>query len=221
MNNYKPTKITFIHTVDVLINVFSTLIEKHQLDINTEHIVHSELLKDAIDKGMTETLSNKIKDVFISHSIDSDWLVCTCSTLGEVAENITLANGNKVIRIDRAMADLAVNSGNNILVLAALESTLLPTASVLESSQKNHNTNNKIDYQVVENCWSYFLNGETDKYHQVIAKDIESKQNDYDCIVLAQASMSGATLLVNNKRALILSSPEIGIQTLVKQLSDN
>tara|TARA_R110001583_G_scaffold22377_3_gene83955 strand:+ start:142 stop:813 length:672 start_codon:yes stop_codon:yes gene_type:complete len=214
----KTQKITFIHTAPVLVDVFSALIEKYQLNISAQHHLHSELLKKAIANGMSDELASQITDVCLSHSQDSDFVVCTCSSLGEVAENITLANGRKVIRIDRAMADLAVNSGNNILVLAALESTLTPTASVLTSSQKTKNIHNKIDYQVVEDCWSFFLAGQADKYHQAIADVIELKQDDYDCIVLAQASMSEASVLVKNNRALILSSPEIGIQSLAEQL---
>jgi hypothetical protein len=56
--------------------------------------------------------------------------VCTCSTIGGVAER-TSTNGQFVaVRIDRAMADKAVNSGPKILVVASLESTLGPTTDV-------------------------------------------------------------------------------------------
>ncbi|WP_413698958.1 hypothetical protein ACLKMH_15490 [Psychromonas sp. KJ10-10] len=218
MNHDKTVKVTFIHTAQVLVKVFSDLIEKHQLNITAQHVVHSELLERAIKQGMTTELAEKIKETCISYSKDSELVVCTCSSLGEVAENIRLENGKQVIRIDRAMANTAVHSGENILVLAALESTLAPTATVLNSSQKIEKTDNNIEYHVVENCWPFFLDGEINKYHQAIADVIAQKQDNYDCIVLAQASMTDAISLVKDKRALMLSSPDIGIQLLAKQL---
>lgn len=218
MNHDKTVKVTFIHTAQVLVDVFSSLIKKHHLDITAKHVVHGELLEEAIKQGMTPELADKIKETCLNHSQDSDLVVCTCSSLGEVAENVTLKNGSQVIRIDRAMANEAVRSGEDILVLAALESTLAPTTSVLNSSQQIEQTKNTIEYQVVENCWPFFLNGEMHKYHQAIADVIEQKQDDYDCIVLAQASMTEAISLVTNKRALILSSPDIGIQALARRL---
>ena len=57
-------------------------------------------------------------------------IVCTCSTLGGIAEQSPPA-GVLVLRIDRAMAERAVASGRRILVAAALASTLSPTVELL------------------------------------------------------------------------------------------
>ena len=114
MSQDKPVKVTFIHTAEVLIDVFAALIKKYQLNITAEHVLYSELLQDAIAQGMTDELSNRIKAVCLKHARNSDLVVCTCSSLGEVAENITLDNGSQVIRIDRAMANAAVHSGQKI-----------------------------------------------------------------------------------------------------------
>jgi hypothetical protein len=209
--------ITFLHTAEVHIETFSTLVEQ-QLNITSQHIVKSELLEEAINNGVSTALENNIEQLCLEIAKESQLVVCTCSTLGQIAEKVMLENGSYVIRIDRAMADLAVTTGNRILVLAALQSTLEPTTYLMSSSQQNQQTENVITYCLVDNCWDYFLQGEQNTYLQSIADVIEQKQSDYDCIVLAQASMAGAIELIKYKRAPILSSPEIGVAALVKVL---
>lgn len=212
------TDITFLHTAQVHVKTFSDLLLKQSTDFNVKHIVNVSLLEDAMKNGITGKLKSDVTRLIKTSAEDSKLVVCTCSTLGEIVEGVELHSGKLAIRIDRAMADLAVQSGTNILVLAALESTLIPTKSLMESSQAGQKTVNNIDYCVIENSWEYFLNGYFDKYLQSIATVIDAKQADYDCIVLAQASMAAATKLITKKRALILSSPSIGVESLVSKL---
>lgn len=211
------TDITFLHTAEVHIETFEKLINDKAPNLKVKHIVDSELLENAISHGLTESLKDKVADVLRSHSKHSRIMVCSCSTLGEIAEQTKLDDNKSAIRIDRAMADLAVNSGKNILVLAALESTLLPTEALMVSSRIKEKTDNNIDYCVVEGSWQYFLNANTTQYLQSIADTIEVKKAHYDCIVLAQASMAGAAELVE-KGPLILSSPSIGVDALLEKL---
>jgi hypothetical protein len=229
----KKNEITFLHTAEVHVATFSDLVTKHQPNhaclstLSTEHIVNSALLEEAMEKGITPELEVKIKTVCLNVAKNAQWVVCTCSTLGQVAEKIQLDNGSFVIRIDRAMTDLAVMSGNRILVLAALQSTLVPTEALMRSSQQKQQTLQGIDYCVVENSWQYFLKGQQRAYLQTIADVIddviEQERTKYDCIVLAQASMAGAIDLIKEikeKGPLILSSPEIGIEALLCKLAE-
>jgi len=219
MNNHE-IDITFLHTGEVHVQTFSKLLETHAANLNVKHIVNSQLLEDAMANGITDTLQTEVSTLLKNAAKMSKLVVCSCSTLGCIAENTVLENGDHALRIDRAMADLAVNSGVKILVLAALQSTVKPTAELMEASQKRQKTANAFDYCVVENSWQYFLNGQYEHYEQAIADIITQKQDGYDCIVLAQASMAGATKRVKEKRALILSSPEIGVKQLMTLLNN-
>jgi len=217
--NKHETDITFLHTGEVHVQTFSKLLEKHSPNLNVKHIVNSQFLEAAMANGITDTLQSEVSTLLKNAAQTSKLVVCSCSTLGCIAENTVFENGDHALRIDRAMADLAVNSGVKILVLAALQSTIKPTAELMEASQKSQKTANTFDYCVVENSWQYFLNSQYAHYEQAIADIITQKQSGYDCIVLAQASMAGATKRVKEKRALILSSPEIGVKHLIAQLS--
>lgn len=215
--------ITFIHTAEVHVETFSALVNqynagKDNASITVKHVVNSELLERAVANGISTALTNEVEQLVLSHAKQSKLVVCSCSTLGSIVEAVTLNDGNKAIRIDRAMADVAVQAGQKILVLAALESTLLPTQQLMQSSQLKMATSNSIDYLVVTDSWSYFLAGKQQEYLQTIAEVIEDKQGSYDCIVLAQASMAGAIKHVKQAGPPILSSPEIGVESLMQSL---
>lgn len=210
--------ITFIHTGEMHVATFSALIENVDVDLSVNHLVNSDLLENAMNHGLSESLVNEIEQLVFEQAKQSQLVVCTCSTLGGIVEALQLEKGKEAIRIDRAMADIAVNIGKRILVLTALESTLSPTQELMQSSQLKMETHNIIDYCVVENSWQYFLTGDHNKYFQVIATAINEKQSDYDCIVLAQASMSGAVSLVSKKGPPVLSSPELGVKSMIKKL---
>ena len=210
--------ITFLHTGEVHVKTFTDLLVRHSPNLIVEHIVNSDFLEQAMQLGITETLKTKVANTLKSASESSKLVVCSCSTLGQIAEQTKLNNDQYAIRIDRAMADFAVTTGNKILVLAALQSTIKPTSYLMQTSQQINKTENQIDYFVVEDCWQYFLDGEYLQYEQTIADVISEKQSNYDCIVLAQASMAGASKLVEQNRALIISSPEIGVKNLISRL---
>lgn len=66
--------------------------------------------------------------------------------------------------IDRGMADRAVLLDPRILVAAALESTLGPTADLMPESAAMQGTQVKIEPILIDSTWSNFLNGDQVAY---------------------------------------------------------
>lgn len=210
--------ITFLHTDQVHVTTFTDLINSYAGSITINHIVKPQLLEAAIQNGITKKLTDSVEEILQQADRHSKLVVCSCSTLGSIAENTLLDSGQYALRIDRAMANIAVNEGQRILVLAALESTIPATSVLMKMSQQLQNVENEIDYYVIEDSWQYFLNGQYELYNKTIAEVIERKKMDYDCVLLAQASMVGATRLIKEKRPLIISSPECGVKDLIQRL---
>ena len=72
-------------------------------------------------QGITPELTERVHQKMINAMDDETALVvCTCSTIGGVAEATILPNGEHVLRVDRAMAERAVALGSRIIVAAAL-----------------------------------------------------------------------------------------------------
>lgn len=211
--------ITFLHTDKVHIPVFSALIESLDPAVSVRHDVHADLLIRARESGLTSALKADIKQAMrAAADSGAGVVVCTCSTIGSVAEAASDGKDYLSLRIDRAMADQAVNSGGKILVVAALESTLESTRTLIESSAKNSRVNPVVDIHVVADAWDYFLSGDQATYHQLIARDIQSLHTGYHCVVLAQASMAPAVDLCQDLPVSVLSSPAPGVSGALEAL---
>src|SRR5450432_4634485 len=128
------TTFGFLHTGDAHVAVFDRLLGAVSPGDDAVHIVDESLLADARHRGRVDhdlrTRIGRRLEALIDQGAAG--MVCTCSTIGAASEEIgrTLAVG--VTRVDRPMAQAAVARGGRIAVVAALESTMEPTRSLLQ-----------------------------------------------------------------------------------------
>ncbi|PKF80364.1 amino-acid racemase [Vibrio sp. vnigr-6D03] len=210
----KNIDIAFLHTSPVHIDTFNTLIRKHAPNLKTTYSVREDILKEATVNGVNANVAKSTEEEIRKLAAQSKLTICTCSTLGGVVEKAALLHDLNAIRIDRAMADAAIKY-DNVLVLAALESTLLPTEELMNQSCCNTLAVPNIEYQLIPNAWECFMKGDSEGYFDLIARTLLAKEDQFDAIVLAQASMAGA-LSTKPYSIPVLSSPELGIVTAIQ-----
>ncbi|MEZ4706620.1 MAG: hypothetical protein R3A44_05405 [Caldilineaceae bacterium] len=214
-------KLIFLHTSSVHIETFDRLLRQSGAAVQTEHLVHEDLLEQARQTGITVALQDRVSAVIENAAGAGDFVLCTCSTIGGCAEALNNAGERRVVRVDRAMARRAVELGEHILVCAALHSTLAPTqALIAEEAQAIRKTVQQTPL-ICETAWTLFEMGDLDGYHRRIADDLRrylTAGNYPDVIVLAQASMAGAAAYCTDLSIPILSSPQLGINAALKTL---
>lgn len=208
--------IAFLHTGEVHINTFQHLIDELAPELKITHLAEQSLLDYAREFGQDTKLQERLEGTVKQLASEAKLVVCTCSSIGELAENCSTKFSLNVQRIDRAMADKAVMA-DNVLVLAALESTLSPTKTLIEQSATHLGRKLQCSYQVVDGAWQYFESGDQAAYCQMISKAITANQTNYDVIVLAQASMAGACALYSYSIP-VLASPRLGVQAAIDSL---
>jgi hypothetical protein len=213
-------QIAFLHTARAHIRTFDALLDKRGQSsnekISVRHDVDEALLSDAVRLGLTpEIIARTEQAITNAGNSGARIIICTCSTLGAIAEAFDSQTKATVIRIDRPMADLAVTRGQQILIVAALASTLTPTRALLATSAHNLGKSPTLNTLLLPNCWAHFLAGDEQTYLETIAtriEQIEADQKDSpDLIVLAQASMATAADLCTGTQIPILGSPDTGI----------
>lgn len=213
-----PT-LAFLHTAEIHVQTFSTLVTSMRPDLPVRHVVRADLLADAQQHGSTPELELAVTSAMnTAADTGAKVVVCTCSSIGGHAENAGTGKHYTSMRIDRAMADRAVGSGGPILVAAALESTLTPTRELLQSSADNFGISVPIDTFVIEDAWSLFERGSVDAYYQCVADGILKHTADYAVVVLAQASMAPASTLCSALPVEVLSSPKTGVAAALAQI---
>lgn len=203
------SKLGFIHTAAVHIATFEQLVGEIQPACAIEHVVVPALLEQARQAGLTATIAQQLTQIIEQLQANGvERIVCTCSTLGSLAETLNPL----VIRVDRAMAEQAIALGSRIAVVAALASTLEPTHNLLNAvAQHPAKTIEIHDYTCLA-AWEAFLANDQASYLQQIAS-VLATIDQVDVIVLAQASMAEAAKLCQQKIP-ILSSPRIAIERL-------
>ncbi|MFJ5259966.1 aspartate/glutamate racemase family protein [Streptomyces sp. NPDC088387] len=199
--------LALLHTSPVHVPVFDALRDEDHPGLVLTHLVHEDLLDRARREG-PEAVTGEVRDA-VTRAVDAGAtaVLCTCSTIGAVAEAVGAPV--PVLRVDRPMAAAAVTAGPRIVVLATVESTLSPTAALVQEEARRARRPVHVRTRLVDGAWECFAAGDRTKYAHLVAEAADAV-TDADAIVLAQASMSPAERLTATA-VPVLSSPRPGL----------
>ncbi len=207
--------IVFLHTAPVHIATFDALRDRFAPGLALRHVVREDLLERAVTQGGVTPEIEASTLAALSEIVTggAQIIVCTCSTLGPVAESFDAEANIPVMRIDRPMADNAVMLGNHIAVCGTISTALGAVRELLQSSAKDMDRANVtlIDH-LFASAWKFFQQGDMDAYHREVARGLRGAALTADLIILAQASMHGAIAHCPEITIPIWSSPETGFR---------
>lgn len=208
-----PQSLSFLHTSSVHIQTFNALLAELAPDVPARHIVDESLLSEACAAGgVTPSLQNRVEEV-LQDIVEQGTavVVCTCSSIGAVAEGLGRRISFPLLRIDRPMAEEAITRGSRIIVAATLSPTLIPTRELLMLAAHEANKEIQIIELLCTSAWRQFELGNQEAYLREIARDMQAVADQGDIIVLAQASMARAAQLCPDLTLPILTSPRSGL----------
>ncbi|MGY5030366.1 aspartate/glutamate racemase family protein [Streptomyces sp. 900116325] len=198
--------LALLHTSPVHVPVFEALRDADHPGLTLRHLVHEDLLARARDAG-PDAVRGDIEALLAGAVAEGATAVlCTCSTIGAVAESAAESLGVPVLRVDRPMVAAAVTR-DRVVVLAAIDDTLPPTLALLAEEAGNRCVD--IRTVLVDGAWARFRAGDRDGYLDLVAAAAD-RVTDADVIVLAQASMADAATRTAT-RIPVLSSPRPGL----------
>ncbi|MFG2953879.1 aspartate/glutamate racemase family protein [Streptomyces sp. NPDC048291] len=201
--------LALLHTSPLHVPVFDALRDEHHPGLELRHRVDPDLLARARREGPEAVAADVTAALRRAVDADVRAVLCTCSTIGEVAERAAAELGVPVIRGDRPMAAEAVATGPRIAVLATVESTLPPTLALLDDEARRADRPVHARAQVVPDAWNRFEAGDIEGCARLVAAAADAV-TDADVIVLAQASMTSAATFTTTV-VPVLSSPRPGL----------
>lgn len=216
----RPT-LVFLHTAPVHVPTFTALAAELAPGCDAHHVVDETLLAEARRAGTAgAALIARVQAAMraAAQAYGAGAVVCTCSTIGGLAERTPTDGRFITARIDRAMADRAVATGPRILVVAALDSTLAPTAALLQESADAAGRAVAPRCVLAEGAWERFEAGDIDGYVDRIAACVRALREGADVVVLAQASMAPAVGALADLGIEVLASPRLGVQAIAARL---
>jgi len=223
MNEMSASEIVFLHTSDAHIATFDALRARIAPEVKIRHILRADLLEQAVAAGGVSSAVEAAARDALAAAIGKETrvLVCTCSTLGQVAEQHDADAPVPVMRIDRPMADQAVLQAKNIAVCAALPTALSATAALVRTSAEYmQKPNVMVRDHLFSAAWKHFEQGNMEAYAAEIARGLRGAAFSADLILLAQASMEGAVALCQDIAIPIWSSPETGFRAALALMED-
>lgn len=213
--------ISFLHTSPVHVAAFDALLDELSPGMARSHRVEEGWLETARDHGMTPELSRTITDA-MRELARGGVGVCTCSTIGGVAEAAG-SGAAPTIRIDRALMQAALSHGPRPLVVMCLESTKTPTLDLLHDEARAQDCDVAPAIVMCQGAWEHFEAGDMSAYAGSIADTVRAElgNGNPDCIVLAQGSMAAAEPLLAYTGLPVLSSPRLGVVRALELLAES
>ncbi|MBL1240526.1 MAG: hypothetical protein COB13_001645 [OCS116 cluster bacterium] len=205
-------KIALLHTAQIHVDTFTNLAAEY--DVELLHIVQPELLAQARAEGLDSVRIATI--AALDGLVDADAVICSCSTLGPIADECA-KNNKHILRIDRPLMQAALEYAPNIAVAICLDSTRHATLDLLQDCA--HQAGLNINPQVIlcDAAWPHFETGNQAEFAQTIAAQIKTEISPTtSCIILAQASMRVAEPLLQSLNLPILSAPKLAIDAAIK-----
>ncbi|WP_158995111.1 aspartate/glutamate racemase family protein [Mucilaginibacter sp. L196] len=188
----KPKTLGLIHTSATLIPVFQELCKQYLPGVNTFNIVDDSLVKNIRERGeLTPAIAKRVAD-YVASAEDSgaDYILVTCSSIGAAVEAAAVNAKVPVLRVDQPMADMAVQAGRRIGVVATLPTTLEPTANLVKRRAALAGKEIELTSKLCEGAFDALMSGDTVTHDALVADALRDLSKQVDVILLAQASMA-------------------------------
>lgn len=205
--------IALLHTAEVHVARFDTLLSDLGYEGDVTHRVAAPLLDRARVEGL-EAVGPDLRDALRDLAF-ADAVLCTCSTLGPLADAVP-----GVLRIDRPAISAALDHGPRPLVAICLESTRAPTLSLLEDCARAQDLEVTPQVVMCDTAWPFFEAGAMAQFARQIAADITEAcetEPKPTAVLLAQASMDVAAPLLADLPIPVLTTPGLAAQRLVQK----
>lgn len=213
MSNATP-RVAFVHTGAVVIAPVADLAREFLGDATTVNYLDDKIVSDLGDASRAASVPERLIDLArAAKSAGADLVMLTCSSISPLAAPTAEAVGIPVLRIDEAMADAAVATGERIAVLATLPTTLAPTTSLIEERAARVGRSPRLESEVVDGAFAAVAAGDRATHDRLVAAAIERVAVEADVVVLAQASMASAAEAAHVD-VPVLTSLEPGIRRL-------
>lgn len=207
--------LTLFHTAASNVALFDALLKQLAPDIPARHVVDEAILREVRAAGaVTPAAIARVRAALASLADPQSFVLCTCSSIGGLAEQA----GERVMRVDRPMAERAVSLGRRIAIAATLQSTLAPTQALIQDIARQAGKLLETVALFIPSAWPLIERGDQAGYAGEIAAHLAEAcaRDRFDVIVLAQASMAVAEPLCAALPCPVLSSPRLGIEAAVQ-----
>lgn len=190
--------------------------------VRVEFITDSTLLPDVrAAGGPTQAVIDRMTLYARAAEISgADLIVNSCSTVGEVADIYAKAVSIPVMKVDKPMAEKAVELGSNIALIATVETTLGPSQRLIESIGRLQGKEMHCTRFLQNDAWNALQAGHPEEQNRILLAAIrELDKQGFDAIVMAQVSMRSLLPELGDMKTPVLCSFYSGYSAVAEALN--
>lgn len=198
---------------------------KEQLGDDTvfNHIMDSGIMRDIVaENGVTPKLETRLMHLFEDAvGCDPDLVLCTCSSIGEVAEKAAKLHPEvRIQRIDDAMARYAAENYSKVAVMATLSTTVGPSCRLVERIAAENGKKVEVVSATAAEAFPLLIAGKPDEALEYMKKTArELAESGAEVLLLAQASMAAFAQQLHEVTGLpVFTSPELSAKQVAEIL---
>lgn len=214
-------KVVCVHTAMALVGPLTETFRELIPEVQVEHIAESSLIKEVIaNNAVTPAVRRRLLDYY-NAAADSgaDIIFNTCSSVGDIADLGNSISRVPVFRIDRPMAERAVQEAKRIGVISTLPTTLDPTCRLLQNCAAEAGKEITLVEGLADGAFAAGQSGDSETHDRLIAEAAQRIADSVDLFVLAQGSMARMEQRLSELTGKpVLSSPVLGVLGLRKLL---
>ncbi len=214
-------KVVCVHTAMALVGPLTETFRELIPEVQVEHIAESSLIKEVIaNNAVTPAVRRRLLDYY-NAAADSgaDIIFNTCSSVGDIADLGNSISRVPVFRIDRPMAERAVQEAKRIGVISTLPTTLDPTCRLLKNCAAEAGKEITLVEGLADGAFAAGQSGDSETHDRLIAEAAQRIADSVDLFVLAQGSMARMEQRLSELTGKpVLSSPVLGVLGLRKRL---
>lgn len=217
----KRSKLAILHTTPVTVEPLKALALEKLPDVDVINLIDDSILPElAANGGRVEAILERWRQYAkIAESLGADCILNACSSIGELCALAQPDCQVPIVRIDEAMAELAVRTAAKIGVAATLETTLQPTQRLLRAKAEEAGRTVELVPVTASNAYRLLMAGDKEGHDRELAETLGRLAAQTEVVVLAQASMARVLdRFPPGERKKFLTSPELGMDRVKQTL---
>lgn len=213
--------LALLHTTPVTVASMKALANERAPGVRIVNILDDSLLPEVMTAGSpTEGVRARMRALARNAvAAGADAVMCCCSSVGEVVDDLRPDLPVPFLRIDAPMAGRAVELGSKVGVIATVRSTLEPTANLVERAAREAGKEVAVERVLVEGAYDALMTGTPERHDELVKAALSNLAARSDVVVLAQASMARLLPSLSGLTTPVLSSPESGLARALEALS--
>lgn len=209
--------LVLIHTVPSLVDLFEGLCKEILTDVKTTHVADQILLTAVLERGsLSPAICRRVTEHVVAAEVivGASAVLCTCSSISPCVDVAQPLVSIPVLKVDEAMVDRGVESGDEIGVIATVPTTLSPTTELVQARAAAASKRVQVKSVLCEGAYDALFAGDPEAHDRIVLDHLRRLMTEVDVILLAQASMARVldAMPAEEQKVPILSSPRLAVE---------